>query len=132
MSQSLLRIEREPELSDSLFPPHEGPSFCSRPTPVVDVPESLRSMLEPAPRDVSGIVPRSSPRTDSSRPSSDSLDQVFFEEPKTLPLSLPPPVVRRPPSRARLVVSLTLFVTLFGSAAVLLGLALMRKFGLMF
>jgi hypothetical protein len=99
---------------------------------VVAVPESLRGMSEQAPpRDVSGIVPRSSPRPDSMRPSSDSLEQVFFQGPKpSLAPSLPPPVARRPASRARLALSLLLFVTLFGGVAALLAFAIARKLGI--
>jgi hypothetical protein len=132
LSQSVLRAEPESAVSDSLFPPEEGPSFCSRPTPVTAVPESLRRFtVDGTPPDESGIVPRSSPRPDSMRPSSDSFEQVFFQGPKpSLAPSLVPPVVRRPVSRARTAVSLLLFVTLFGGVASLLGLALLQKFAI--
>lgn len=127
LSQSLLRADSD--ISDTDFPPEEGPSFCSRPTPVTAVPEALRAFDgEQAPVDQSGIVPRSSRQVDSWRPSGDGLEQAFFDGPKpSLPPSLPPPAVRRPVSRTRMAVSLLLFVTLFGSAATLLGLALYRK-----
>jgi len=131
LSHSVQRAEQEPAASDSLFPPDEGPSFCSRPTPVTAIPEDLRRFaLDGTPPDASGIVPRSSPRPDSTRPSSDSLEQVFFQGPKlSLPPSIPP-VARRPTSRARTAVSLLLFVTLFGGVASLLGLALLQKFAI--
>jgi hypothetical protein len=98
---------------------------------VTAVPESLRRFaVDGTPPDESGIVPCSSPRPDSLRPSSDSLEQVFFQGPKlSLPPSMPPPALR-PTSRVRTAVSLLLFVTLFGGVASLLGLALLQKFAI--
>jgi hypothetical protein len=129
LSQSVLFAE--PASAEPEFSAEEGPSFCSRPTPVTAVPAALRNSDSDraAPPDESGIVARSSPRSDSMRPSSDSLEQVFFQGPKaSMPPSLAPPVVPRPVSRARAAVSLLLFVTLFGGVASLLGLALLQKF----
>jgi hypothetical protein len=100
---------------------------------VTAVPENLRAFDEDgAQPDQSGIVPRSTREVESMRPSSDRLDQEFFQSaPKlSLPPSLPPPVLRRPASRVRMAVSLLLFVTLFGGVAALLGLALLQKFAL--
>jgi hypothetical protein len=127
LSQGLLRADSD--ISDTGFSPEEGPSFCSRPTPVTAVPEALRAFGEEnSSVDESGIVPRSSRQADSWRPSGDGLEQAFFQGPKpSLPPSLPPPVVRRPVSRARTAVSLMLFVTLFGGVAALLGLALLQE-----
>jgi hypothetical protein len=131
VSQSLLLDDCES--SDAEFSGQEGPSFCSRPTPVTAVPESLRAFVgDGTSEHQSGIVPRSSRVTNSVRPSSDSLDQEFFAAvPKpSLPPSILPPAAPRPVSRARMVLSLLLFVTLFGSVALLLVLALLKKFAL--
>jgi hypothetical protein len=111
----------------------EGPSFCSRPTPVTAVPaEILRSLgVQTRAPEESGIVPCSSRRVDSMRPSGDGFDNAFFADEKApLSLSLPPPVLRRPASRVRMAISLMLFVTLFGGVAALLGFALLQKFSL--
>jgi hypothetical protein len=133
LSQQLLRAESQSRASDSAFPPYEGPSFCSRPTPVTAVPTQVLQELgvqDRAPDD-SAIVPRSARPVESMRPSGDGFDHEFFAEAKpSLPPSLPPPVPRRPTSPVRMAVSLTLFVTLFGGVAVLLGLALLQKFAL--
>lgn len=131
LSQSLLRDD-EP-ISSPEFSAEEGPSFCSRPTPVTPVPENLRAFDgEGAPPDQSGIVPRSTRGVESMPPSSDRLEQGFFQSAPqlSLPPSLPPPVPRRPASRARQVLSLMLFVTLFGGVGALLGLALLQKLAL--
>jgi hypothetical protein len=131
VSQSLLLDDCES--SDAEFSGQEGPSFCSRPTPVTAVPESLRAFVgDGTSEHQSGIVPRSSRVTNSVRPSSDSLDQEFFAAvPKpSLPPSILPVAAPRPVSRARMVLSLLLFVTLFGGVALLLVLALLKKFAL--
>lgn len=137
LSQSALRSE--PEINDQddqddqddRFSLEEGPSFCSRPTPVTPAPEALRRFGEEGVSiERSGIVPFASPRPDSLPPSADNLDHAFFSEPKlSLPPSLPPPMMRRPASRARTAVSLMLFVTLFGGVAALLCLAVLQKLG---
>lgn len=111
----------------------EGPSFCSRPTPVTPVQADVLQALggEGRAPDESGIVPLSSRRGEAMRPSGDGFDHAFFAEAKlSLPPSLHPPVLGRPVSRARMAASLLLFVTLFGGVAALLGLALVQKFAL--
>jgi hypothetical protein len=131
VSQSLLLDDHDS--SDAEFSGQEGPSFCSRPTPVTEVPASLRAFAaEGTSEHQSGIVSRSSRLTNSVRPPSDSLDQEFFAAtPKpSMPPSLLPPPAPRPVSRARMVMSFLLFVALFGGVALLLVLALLKKFAM--
>jgi hypothetical protein len=100
---------------------------------VTEVPESLRAFGGVGtPEHVSGIAPRSYQLAESVRPSSDSLDQEFFAATPvpSMPPSIRPPEVRRPVSRARMVMSFFLFVALFGGVALLLVLALLKKFAL--
>jgi hypothetical protein len=131
LSQNVLRAEFQSRASDSVFPPQEGPSFCSRPTPVTAVPAEVLQTLgvRANASDDSAIVPLSSRRVESMRPSGDGFDHAFFAgATPSLPPSIPPPAPVRPVSRARMAFAWTLFVTLFGGVAALLGLALMQKF----
>jgi len=96
------RLETDDE--DSSFPPAEPASFRPIPTP-------------------SGRP--------SGRPSTDGIEQRFWNSPPQVSLAPPslPPVRVRKPSPARSAFAKVLFAALFGGIALLLGYALFTRIG---
>jgi len=139
---ALERIE-----SDSIFPPEEAASFCTRPTPVVPASEELRTLgtrshppehgrttLRPSARPTASfglaselalIVP-ADPLPDLAP--NRELEPVLEFGPVLDVASFPPPLRAAPRrSRVRAIVSKLLFATLFAGVATLFGLALKKK-----
>ena len=126
--------DRQTGAVGSFFPPAEGSSFGSRPTPVIPAPISLRSFgKESAPPSVKVTVEEqlaSVPAPSEAPPSSGAADQHFWNSaPSTAPQSLAPPIIEAPapPRRARSNVAKVLFVVLFGAVVALLGYAVQQQ-----
>ena len=146
MSDDSQQARARIEPASSFFPPAEGPSFCSRPTPVVPASEDLRGFggehFQQEPSGARAIVTPSSRPTmgpgtleayapiSSDRPTL-SHDQVMAEMIERATVGTPIPRLPLPPElaavaprrRGRKLVARALFTVLFGGALALLGYA---------
>jgi hypothetical protein len=154
-NKATLGVKIQPK-NDSFFPPSEGPSINSRPTPVVpasaellgksdggspwtdvtvamalDADVSVTMESGPAPSlPPSEAPPSEAPPSVPASSSRDSMEHHFYNSaPSVAPLSLAPPLDPPAPrrSRARSALSKALFTLLFGAVIALLGYALREK-----
>ncbi|HEX6274410.1 MAG TPA: hypothetical protein VFZ53_15315 [Polyangiaceae bacterium] len=141
MDQHSHRAALERIESDSIFPPEEAGSICTRPTPLVPASDELRTLgtrSHPPEHGRTTLRPSARPTASFGLASELALLGPVDPLPDLAPnrelapvldvASFPPPLRVAPRrSRARAIVSKLLFATLFAGVATLFGLALKKK-----
>jgi len=137
--------DRESGGVGSFFPPAEGSSFGSRPTPVIPAPLGLRRFGEESPPPSVRVTAEETVEEEAASipappvveaaplsqapPSSSGMEHKFWDSaPSTAPPSLMPPI--EAPARrrgARTKVAKVLFAVLFGAVVTLLGYAVKQQ-----